>query len=280
MSCTRPSSGGQGGTYLDRIVPEVLRRLEERRSLVPLEVLRADIRPGERPSFAAALRTPGVSLIAEVKRHSPSKGPIRPDLDVRQIVGAYERAGAAAISVLTEKDHFRGSLSDLLTAAGSTSLPLLRKDFVLDAYQVYEAAAFGASAVLLIARLLDDSRLEELSALAFELGIDVLLEVHDSAELQRALAIEGAIVGVNNRDLSTFEVSLDTTVRLAASVPPGRILVGESGISRYEEVESLAAHGVDAVLVGETLLRSPDLEEAVRSLVRPALRVADRPRTP
>ena len=254
------ASPAAGGTYLDRIVPDVLRRLEERRSRVPQAVLQAEARPGNRPSFAAALQAPGISLIAEVKRHSPSKGPIRPSLDVRQVVTAYERAGARAISVLTEQDHFRGSLADLLTAAQSTSLPLLRKDFVLDAYQVYEAAAFGASAVLLIARLLDDGQLDRLSGLAFEMGLDVLLEVHDSEELQRALAIQGAIVGVNNRDLSTFDVSLETTVKLAASTPLDRVLVGESGISRHDEVERLAAHGVDAVLVGETLLRSPDLD--------------------
>jgi len=271
------SSQAAGGTYLDRIVPDVLRRLTERRSRVPLAVLQADVNPGSRPSFAAALKAPGISLIAEVKRHSPSKGPIRPNLDVRQVATAYERAGARAISVLTEQDHFRGSLADLLTAAQSTSLPLLRKDFVIDHYQVYEAAAFGASAVLLIARLLDDGQLDRLSGLAFDLGLDVLLEVHDSEELQRALAISGAIVGVNNRDLSTFEVSLQTTVELAALVPSGRVLVGESGIGRHDEVERLAAHGVDAVLVGETLLRSPDLDEAVRALLEPVPLVATRP---
>jgi indole-3-glycerol phosphate synthase len=268
---------GAAATYLDRIMPDVLRRLEERRSRVPVEVLRAEVSPGSRPSFAAALRAPGLSLIAEVKRHSPSKGPIRPGLDVRQVVSAYENAGARAISVLTEKDHFRGSLSDLLTAAQHTTLPLLRKDFLVDPYQIYEASAFGASAVLLIARLLGDEALARLSGLAFELGLDVLLEVHDSAELQRALAVEGAIVGVNNRDLASFRVSLDTTLRLAPAVPPGRILVGESGIGTHAEVETLASSGVDAVLVGETILRSPDLGSAVRALMEPVPPVAVRP---
>jgi indole-3-glycerol phosphate synthase len=260
-------------TYLDRIVPSVMRRLEERKSRLPLAELRAMAKPVARPSFAAALAAPGLSLIAEVKRASPSKGPIRPDLDVAQVVTAYQRAGASAISVLTEQDHFAGSLADLRTAAARTQLPLLLKDFVVDPYQVHEASAFGASAVLLIARLLDDSRLRRLAGLAFELGLDVLLEVHDSVELRRALAIQGAIVGVNNRDLSTFRVSLDTTLHLAGSVPQARILVGESGISEHSEIERLAAHGVDAVLVGETLLRASDIEVAVRALMEPVPQV-------
>ena len=230
-----------------------------------------------RPSFAAALRAPGVSLIAEVKRSSPSKGPIRPDLEVGALVQAYERAGAAAVSVLTEEDFFDGSLDDLRAAAAHTRLPLLRKDFIVDPYQVHEARAFGASAVLLIAALLEGGRLEEFAGLARALGLDVLLEVHDEAELGRGLAVDGAIVGINNRDLRTFDVSLDTTVRLAALVPGDRVLVGESGIREHADIVRLAACGVDAVLVGEGILTNPDVEKAIVALMRPAPQVTPRP---
>lgn len=270
MSST-PTAGAPGvtGTYLDRIVPLVLRRLEERRAQVPVARLRAMQHQGARPSFAEAIRTPGLSLIAEVKRASPSRGAIRPDLDVAELVGAYEAAGARAVSVLTEQDHFAGSLDDLRLAAAHTALPLLRKDFILDAYQIHEARVFGASAVLLIAALLGDDQLARLSGLAFELGLDVLLEVHDRTEMQRALAVPGVIVGINNRDLRSFEVSLDTSVQLAPLVPPERLLVGESGILARADVERLAAAGVDGVLVGETVVRGSDPRVAIRELMEP-----------
>jgi indole-3-glycerol phosphate synthase len=255
------------GDYLERIVPAVLARLDERRTQTPLAELRAVETAGVRPSFAEAVGGAGVSLIAEVKRASPSKGPIRPDLDVGEAVTAYEAAGASAVSVLTEQDFFLGSLDDLRVAAEHTSLPLLRKDFIVDEYQLHEARVWGASAVLLIAALLDDRRLGELAAQAGELGLDVLLEVHDEAEMQRALAIKGAILGINNRDLRTFEVSLETTERLAGLVPAGRLLVSESGIRTRADVQRLAAAGVHAVLVGETLLIGADTQAAVRGLM-------------
>lgn len=262
-------SPAKAGTYLDRIMPAVRRGLEERKALLPLAKLRAMQGLGSGPSFAEAIRAPGLSLIAEVKRASPSKGPIRPDLDVAQLVEAYEAAGARAISVLTEQDHFGGSLDDLRVAALHTTLPLLRKDFVVDPYQVHEARVFGASALLLIAALLTDAQLLRLTGLAFELGLDVLLEVHDHAEMSRALAIHGVVVGINNRDLSSFEVSLDTAVHLAGLVPPDRSLVGESGIREHADVERLAAAGVDGVLVGETIVRNPDPGAAIRALMHP-----------
>ncbi|OFW55621.1 MAG: hypothetical protein A2133_09725 [Actinobacteria bacterium RBG_16_64_13] len=264
-------------TYLDRIVPLVLRRLDERKERLPLDELAASAGVGALPSFADALRLPGVSLIAEVKRASPSKGPIRPDLDVGQIVRAYEAAGARAVSVLTEEDHFRGCLEDLRVAAANTGLPLLRKDFIVDEYQVHEARVFGASAVLLIAALLDDERLQGLAGLAFHLGLDVLLEVHDAAQMARALRIEGAVIGVNNRDLHTFSVSLDTTARLASLVPPERLLIGESGIEDHADVIRLARLGVDGILVGESILRTADVGWAIRGLLQPAAPVASRP---
>ena len=264
------------GTYLDRIMPAVRRRLEERKALLPLAELRAMQAPAPRPSFAEAIRAPGLSLIAEVKRASPSKGPIRPDLDVAQLVAAYEAAGARAISVLTEQDHFGGSLDDLRTAALHTTLPLLRKDFVVDPYQVHEARVFGASALLLITALLTDAQVHRLTGLAFELGLDVLLEVHDRAEMSRALAVDGVVVGINNRDLSSFEVSLDTAVCLAGLVPPDWSLVGESGIRERADVERLAAAGVDGILVGETIVRSPDPGAAIRALMHPLPSVGTR----
>jgi indole-3-glycerol phosphate synthase len=269
-------SGGSA-TYLDRIVPAVLRRLEERESRLSQAELEGMISLGSRPSFGDALRTPGVSLIAEVKRASPSKGPIKPDLEVGQIVRAYEAAGAHAISVLTEEDYFYGGLDDLRVAAASTGLPLLRKDFVFDAYQVYEACAFGASAILLIAALLDDADLQTLAGLANDLGLDVLLEVHDATEMTRALAVDGVIIGVNNRDLRTFAVSLGTTENLAGSVPRGRLLVGESGIRDHGDVERLASFGVDAVLVGESILRHADVGAAIKALMSPVAQVSERP---
>ena len=263
-------------TYLDRIVPAVLRRLEERRHRLPEAELAGMAAAGPRPSFAEAVGAPGVSLIAEVKRASPSKGAIRPGLDVGQVVRTYETSGARAISVLTEQDHFRGSLDDLRAAAECTGLPLLRKDFVVDAYQIHEARVFGASAVLLIAALLADDHLHRLAGLAFDLGLDVLLEVHDAAETARALQVPGAVVGVNNRDLRTFDVSLDTTAALAGLVPRDRLLVGESGIGTHADVTRLAACGVDAVLVGESILRSADMGAAIRSLLDPLPVVTER----
>lgn len=272
-------------TYLDRIAADVARRLEERKRYVPLAVLReaarerSRMRPG--PSLGEVLRGPHVALIAEVKRRSPSKGAIRPDLAVESVVEAYAAAGAAAVSVLTEEDHFGGSLADLQAAVAAASrfgLPVLRKDFVIDAYQLWESKAHGASAVLLIAGLLSDGRLAELSALARDVGLGVLLEVHDAAELDRALKVPEAVIGINNRDLRTFQVSLATTLALAGLVPAERVLVAESGIGGVDDVKALAVAGVDAVLVGEALLRQADPGAAARSLLRPPIPVSGRGR--
>jgi indole-3-glycerol phosphate synthase len=257
------------GDYLDRILPAVQRRLDERRDRWPLAELKAAAAPGRRASFAQAIGGEGVSLIAEVKRASPSKGPLRPDLDVADLVAEYEAAGADAVSVLTEQDFFLGSLDDLSTAAAHTGLPLLRKDFIVDEYQLYEARAAGASAVLLIAALLDGRQLGWLAEAALALDLDVLLEVHDEADLERALTVEGVVLGINNRDLRTFRVCLETTERLAGLVPEGRLLVSESGIRTHEDVRRLAAAGVDSVLVGEGLLVGGDVQAAVNALMAP-----------
>jgi indole-3-glycerol phosphate synthase len=271
-----PVTEGGVPTYLDRIIPAVLRRLEERQRRVPQEILESLPLPGARASFAEAIRAPGMSLIAEVKRASPSKGPIRPGLDAGLLAREYEVAGARAISVLTEQDHFGGSMDDLRAAVDATELPVLRKDFILDQYQIHEARMWGASAVLLIAALLSDEKLRRLAGLAADLDLDVLLEVHDRMEMARALLLDGVVIGVNNRDLRTFAVSLDTTVELAALVPPERLLVGESGIQTRADIERLAACGVDGVLVGESLLRSRDVETAVGELMHPTPAVPPR----
>jgi len=257
------------GTILDEIVAwkrvEVARRVEER----PLEdVQQAAVAAPPPRDFVAALRGPGVSLIAEVKRASPSAGPLRPGLDPAELAAEYEAAGAAALSVLTDARYFQGSLDDLRAARTAASLPVLRKDFTLSSYQVYEARAAGADAVLLIVAVLDDEALDGLHRLAQGLGIAALVEVHDEAELRRALAIGPRAVGVNNRDLHTFRVDLDTTARLRARIPREIVLVAESGVRAPADVARLAAIGADAMLVGEALVRAERPGEAARALVR------------
>ncbi|RMH20742.1 MAG: indole-3-glycerol phosphate synthase TrpC, partial [Gemmatimonadetes bacterium] len=221
--------------------------------------------------FAAALgagrRGPGeVSVIAEVKRRSPGAGAIRPDLDPVALAARYVAAGAAAVSVLTDREYFAGSLDDLVAVRARVDVPVLRKDFVIDPLQVYEARAAGADAVLLIVRILDDEALAELHGLAVSLGLGVLVEAHDAEEVERALAAGARVVGVNNRDLSTFRTDLSTTLALAGRVPADRVLVAESGIAGGDDVERLGAAGVDAVLVGEWLLRGEQVEARVAEL--------------
>ena len=277
-----------GLSYLDRIVVDVRRRLEERKRCSPLAMLQARLEvpsPEERsnevrPSFLRAIAGPQVSLVAEVKRRSPSKGPLRPDLETGRLAREYAAGGAAAVSVLTEEDHFGGSLHDLQVAASAAGLPVLRKDFIVDPYQVWEARACGASAVLLIARLLSDDELSQLAQLAKALGLDVLLEVHDAREMERALRVPEVAIGINNRDLESFQVSLQTTLRLAGGVPVDRVLVAESGIRGREDVERVAQVGVNAVLVGETLLRHTDPAAAARALVFPPVPVGSRGSVP
>lgn len=243
---------------LDRIVAT---KRDEVAALLPrLPELRAAAEAAAPPSsFEAALRAGAhVAVIAEVKRRSPSAGEIRAVAAAADVALLYESAGAAAISVLTDTDWFGGALSDLESVHAAVHTPLLRKDFTIDPVQVYEARASGAAAVLLIVRILEDELLRELHALASDLGLAVLVEVHDEAELERAIAADVAIIGVNNRDLSTFTTDLGVTERLARLVPAGAVLVGESGIREVDAVERLAAAGVDAVLVGEALMRASD----------------------
>lgn len=222
--------------------------------------------PSDR-SLGGALRRPDtVALLAEVKRRSPSAGWIREDAEPHAIAEAYVEAGAAAISVLTDAEYFGGSLDDLERVRSAVALPVLRKDFVVDPLQLWEARGAGADAALLIVRILDDAMLRDLHALAHEIGLEVLVEVHDERELERALAAEARVVGVNNRDLSTFTTDLGITLRVAREVPSEIVLVAESGIRDAADVERLGASGVDAVLVGETLMRAPDIAEAAAPL--------------
>ncbi len=217
--------------------------------------------------FEQALRHPGISLIAEIKRRSPSRPSIRPDLDPAETAVAFERGGARAISVLTDGPGFGGSLEDMAAVRKVTTLPILRKDFIIDPVQIEEAAAWGANAVLLIVAALERSELAELFAQANARGLAALVEVHSEKELEAALAAGARIVGVNNRNLHTFEVDLATSMRLAPEIPEEVVSVAESGISTRAEVEALADAGYDAVLVGESLLVCGDVEAAVRSLV-------------
>ena len=258
--------------FLERICGRVRERVSARRSETPLKVLRerAEAAGPVRP-FGEALATPGeVSLIAELKQASPSRGLIRADFDAADLARACERGGARALSVLTEPDFFRGSLDYLEAARKATGLPILAKDFLLTPYQIYEARARGADAVLLIVAALSDEELREYRQLAQGLGLAALVEVHNQAELERALTAGTRIIGINNRDLHTFEVDLAVTETLAPRVPPGVLKVAESGIRTPEDVARVAAAGVDAILVGESLMRSDDVAQATRALVRAA----------
>ena len=254
---------------LDELVEAARRTVRDRRERVPLEELRAQarVRGDERP-FKEALVGPGLSLIAEFKRRSPSAGEIRPGASVEEVVSAYERGGASAVSVLTEDGGFGGSLEDLSAAREAAGLPILRKDFVVDPYQVVESAVAGADAVLLIVAALTSRELAQLHREARALDLDVLVEVHDEEELECALGtVDADIIGINNRDLTDFSVDIERTFDLLADVPAGKTVVSESGIHGREQLEDLERVGVDAVLIGEGLMRSPDPEASLRDLL-------------
>jgi len=255
-------------SVLERIVEDTRDEVHRRREVVPLARLEEVIaaRPAGRP-FSEALTRPGVSLIAEHKRRSPSAGEIRAGATVTEIAQAYERGGAAAVSILTEGPHFGGTLADLEEARGATALPILRKDFIVDAYQVYEAAVAGADAMLLIVAALDPEDLAALHREALALDLDVLVEVHDEEELDVALEVVDAdVIGINNRNLTDFSVDVERTYELLSDVPAGKTVVSESGFHTRAQIEELERVGVDAVLIGETLMRSPDPEAALRGL--------------
>lgn len=244
------------------------RDVKRRRQSHPLAELQARLPPpGRRRPFSEALVAPGVSLIAEMKRASPSRGPIRPDASVADIVGSFEAAGASACSILTEPTRFGGSLDDLSAARAACSLPLLRKDFLVDEYQLVEARLAGADAALLIVAALGPERLAEMLHDAHDLGLDCLVEVHDEEEVEVAVDAGAEIIGINNRDLRTLEVDPETVLRLLPDIPAGTVVVAESGISDAAEVRRLQEAGVDAILVGEALMDAADPVEAVRTLL-------------
>lgn len=259
---------------LDRILEDKRVEVADRKASKPqkeLEALISDI-PAPRSFLCvrkSGIRHPvsGIRLVAEIKKASPSKGLIREDLDPVAIAKTYEAAGASAISVLTDEKYFQGRLEYLTAVHDAVSLPILRKDFIIDPYQVYESRAAKADAILLIVAALPIEQLKDLMALATELGMTSLVEVHTSEELDTALEIGAKIIGINNRNLQTFEVKLETTLELTSRVPADRVLVSESGIFTRSDVERLMAVGVDAILVGECLMRERDPGVKVKELL-------------
>jgi indole-3-glycerol phosphate synthase len=254
---------------LEGIVAATRDGVRRRQQRVPLSDLQsaAGGAPVEGRPFAEALSRPGTSLIAEHKRRSPSAGEIREGSSCAEIVAAYDRGGAAAVSILTEEVHFGGSLDDLRGARAVTELPILRKDFTVDPYMLFEAKAAGADAVLLVVGSLRDGELADLHAGARELDLDAVVEISRDEELEAALEVDADVIGINNRDLADFTVDITRTFDLLADVPAGKTVVSESGIVYREQIEELERVGVDAVLVGETLMRAEEPELAVRALL-------------
>ncbi len=252
---------------LDDIVANKRNEIEKNKAQIPLDELkrRAELLPEPR-DFARALRSDQVALIAEIKPASPSGGDLRPDVDPARQAQLYASNGAAAISVLTDQKYFRGDPNNLRAAREACNLPLLRKDFIVDEYQIYESRALQADALLLIVRLLDDTRLSDYRGLAAELGMAALVEVHTEQEVERALRADAEIIGINNRNLASFTTDLGVTERLARLVPSNVICVSESGIATRADVERVAKAGADAVLVGEALMRSGNVAGTVNEL--------------
>jgi indole-3-glycerol phosphate synthase len=266
---------------LSEIIVAKRQRVVAAKEAMPLGQLREralTLRRSAKPhAFASALtQTSRINIIAEFKRRSPSKGVIRADADPASLSRAYERGGAAAISVLTEQDYFEGSLKDLRAVRAAVALPILRKDFIVDEYQVWEAAAVGADALLLIVAALTDAELSRLREIAEdELGIDALVEVHTSDELKRAVAAGARLIGVNNRNLRTFEVLLETSVNLAREAPEDVVLVSESGLQSAADLHRLQAHGYKGFLIGETLMRAERPDLVLQSLIQKPVRDHD-----
>ncbi len=257
---------------LKKICNAKLKHIERQKHFRPENTLKNDIiLAAPTRGFTAAIenkvRSGDIALIAELKKASPSKGLIREDFNIAEIAKAYENGGATCLSVLTDKEFFQGDDSYLAIAQNEVSIPVLRKDFILDTYQITESRAIGADATLLIMAALSDEKARELEEAAIAIGLDVLIEVHDEEELERALQLNSKLIGVNNRNLKTMEVSLETTHRLALLIPDDKIIICESGISSYEDVEEMEKSGVYSFLVGESLMSKSDVKSATEKLL-------------
>ncbi|MBS1806953.1 MAG: indole-3-glycerol phosphate synthase TrpC [Acidobacteria bacterium] len=253
---------------LARIVARKQERLAETKKNVPLAALQTEVQATTEPHrFLSALQRDGINIIAEIKRRSPSKGVIREQFDPESIAANYTANGAAAISVLTEEDFFDGSLDHLCAVRVVTGLPLLRKDFVFDEYQIFEAAQAGADAILLIAAMLEPAQFNDLLQCAYGLGLDVLVEIHDREEAEKVLPFDVRLLGVNNRNLRTFHTTLNTSLELAANLPEGITLVSESGIRTRADLDLLQSAGFHAFLIGEEFMRNEDEGSALKSLL-------------
>lgn len=253
---------------LDEIIEKRKIQLENEKAKIPLDEMKklADSTITKTKDFKAALSGDNLSVICEVKKASPSKGLIRPDFQPLKIAMEYESAGANAISCLTEEHYFKGSSEYLREISDNVNIPILRKDFIIDEYQIYEARAIGASAILLIAAVLDEETLLRFYKLASSLSLQSLVEVHNESELQKALNIGAEIIGINNRNLKTFDVDLNTTGKLASLIPDGKLIVSESGIKNNADMKAVHNLGASAVLIGETLMRSDDINKTLKEL--------------
>ena len=254
-------------TILDKILANKKIEVEENKKLLPLSVLKERIAQYKPLDFPGALRGNGIKLIAEVKKASPSKGLLCPDLDPVAVAATYAENGAAAISVLTEIKHFQGSPKYLAEIRETVNIPLLRKDFIYDEYQIYESAAYGADAILLIATILSPEKLERLLEISHSIGIYCLVEVHNENDLFTALLAGAGIIGINNRDLTTFKVDIDTTRRLRMLIPEETIVVSESGIHDADDMKKMKECKVNAVLVGEALVTADDIPAKMKELM-------------
>ncbi|PYU36566.1 MAG: indole-3-glycerol phosphate synthase TrpC [Acidobacteria bacterium] len=257
---------------LSRIIESRRAEVARRRRILPETVLRIAAGKADAPrDFAGALARDKVSVIAEIKKASPSAGVLRREFEPVSLARGFEQAGAAALSVLTEEENFQGALAHLRDARAAVSLPVLRKDFIVDPWQVWEARAANADSFLLIAAALDDATLGELLALGRELGMEALVEVHTAEELERVLAAGARIVGVNNRNLHTLEVRMETSLELGETIPEDRVAVSESGLRSAQDLRKLSAAGFDAFLIGESLMREPDPGAALERLIATAV---------